>query len=182
VPTKASAWVTPRELSVRLGISVVRCRQLADEQVLTARVTPSGNREYQWPECREQYIDYKVRTEIANALGHSAPAANDLDAARARLANAQAARQELALAKEQRHTIPTKQAMDQQEQLAARVSRGIKQLRGQFMRQSIGLTPEQAPALFDAIEDALFREMHSAFAQAYADPDSDEPEQTGAAA
>jgi phage terminase Nu1 subunit (DNA packaging protein) len=177
MPTKAVDWIKPGLLAERLGITTARCRQLADEGVLTCKTQPSGDRIYAWPRCRAEYEDFRVRGAVANALGAAPKRELSLDEARARLATAQAQRQELALAKDQGQVISLKTHLREAENLAARVARAIKQLRMQHRGAAIGLTGATVDAFFDTIEDALFAEMHESFSAGFTESvDDDEPE------
>lgn len=178
--TKASRWITPKEASEKLGLTVRQLANLAD-QGMDARVGPGGHRQYKWPECREWYFQARRDSDQAELQLKYGGSAADPDAAKARLANAQADKTEFEVARLRGEYVSIAYHARELEAQAGRLVQPLNAMRGRFRDRSLGLSADSVDAFWDAVEDWLRAGFHSAVEEHDTD-DSDPADEPSAEA
>jgi phage terminase Nu1 subunit (DNA packaging protein) len=138
-----------------LGLTVRQLANLADENKVVARVGKGGQREYLFPESRETYHRAKVDKEVAEAMAKLGPKTDSPEAAKARLANAQADMVEFELAKKRSEYVSIAYHLRHLESSLSRLSSVVTALGQTHRAASIGLTGETVDAFWEMVEDQL---------------------------
>ncbi len=175
MPRNAQLWLAPRDAAERLGLSVRRLAQLADEAVLTCKVSTGGHRQYAWPAIRDEHFDWKLRQAIAERET-AAPAPDSKEAAQARLANAQADKVEYELSIKRAEYVSVAFMLRELEALSGRLAGPVGALGAQYRQASLGLTPDTVDAFWAQVEDGLRAHLRDAVAAVNQD-DSDPAEE-----
>jgi phage terminase Nu1 subunit (DNA packaging protein) len=172
-----TGWVSPKTASMLLGLTVRQLANLADEKKVVARVGKGGQREYLFPDSRESYLRSKVDTAIAEALAKIGPKTDSPEAAKARLANAQADMVEFELAKKRGEYVSIAFHLSEIESTMSRVNGAISALGPEYRDRSLELTPDTVDAFWETVEDGLRARLHDAVSQHNADDrdPADEP-------
>jgi phage terminase Nu1 subunit (DNA packaging protein) len=119
------------------------------------RVGKGGQREYLFPESRETYLRSKVDTAVADALAKLGPKTDSPEAAKARLANAQADMVEFQLAQKRSEYVSLAYHLREQDAQASRLVLPLSQLHQRYRTPSLGLTDATVDAFWLAVEDWL---------------------------
>lgn len=175
-PSSASRRIKPKQAALLLGLTARHLARLADERVLSAVIGAGGQREYLWPDIRDQYAEHREQIAVAEALKKVGPRADSPEAAKARLANAQAAKVEMELARLRSESVSVALATAQYRALAQRLVPIVNSMKGRYRDRCVGLTEESVDAVLDDLEDTLRRALHqavSAIDDGFEDPEDD---------
>jgi phage terminase Nu1 subunit (DNA packaging protein) len=164
-----TGWVSPKTASSLLGLTVRQLANLADENKVVARVGKGGQREYLFPDSRETYLRSKVDSAVAEALARLGPKTDSPEAAKARLANAQADMVEFDLAKKRGEYVSIAFHLRQLEATLSRLNTVVTALGQEHRASSIGLTGETVDAFWERVEDQLRAALFDATQQHNAD-------------
>lgn len=157
-----TGWQPPKVASFILGLTVRQLANLADEGKVEARLGKGGQREYLFPESREKYLRSKIDTAVAEALAKFGPRTDSPDAAKARLANAQADMVEFELAKKRGEYVSLAFHFREIEAMAGRLAEPVGSLGAQYRDASLQLTPATVDAFWGDLEEALRARLYDA--------------------
>jgi phage terminase Nu1 subunit (DNA packaging protein) len=173
-----TGWVSPKQASALLGLTVRQLANLADESKVVARVGKGGQREYLFPDSRETYLRSKVDSAVAEALAKLGPKTDSPEAAKARLAHAQADMVEFDLARKRAEYVSNAFHLRELESTLSRLNAVVSALGQEHREASIGLTGDTVDAFWELVEDRLRAALFDATQQHNADdadPAADPP-------
>lgn len=167
-----TGWVSPKTASALLGLTVRQLANLADENKVVARVGKGGMREYLFPDSRETYLRAKTDSAVAEALAKLGPKTDSPEAAKARLANAQADMVEFDLAKKRGEYVSIAFHLTETENTLGRLNAAVSELGSVYREATLEVTSTTVDAFWMGVEDWLRARMHAAASEHNAD-DSD---------